>query len=101
MNTRKTLIFKDLIVAKHLSHLNDKYVVVPADKAPNIIDIVCKSHYIDCLIKELDIVNSLDNPTYSDHCYIQLWSLFTLIIIIFICELYLQLWLYSIVIIIY
>ena len=45
MNTRKTLIFKDLIVTKHLSHLNDKYVVVHANKAPNIIDIVCKSHY--------------------------------------------------------
>jgi hypothetical protein len=81
MNTRKTLIFKDLIVAKHLSHLNDKYVVVPADKAPNIIDIVCKSHYIDCLIKELDIVNSLDNPTYSDHCYIQLWPLSAVVIV--------------------
>ena len=68
MNILNTLIFKDLIAAKHLSHLNDKYVVVHANKAPNIIDIVCKSHYIDCLIKKLDIVNSLDNPTYSDHC---------------------------------
>ena len=29
----KLLIFKDLNVAKHLSHLHDKYVVVPADKA--------------------------------------------------------------------
>ena len=59
MNILNTLIFKDLIVAKHLSHLNDKYGVVPADKAPNIIDIVCKSHYIDYLIKELGIVNSV------------------------------------------
>ena len=26
---------------------------------------VCKSHYIDCLIKELGIDNSLGNPTYT------------------------------------
>jgi hypothetical protein len=28
----KLLIFKDPNVAKHLSHLHDKYVIVPADK---------------------------------------------------------------------
>jgi hypothetical protein len=33
------------------------------DKAPNNNVFVCKSHYIDCLIKELGIDNSLDNPT--------------------------------------
>ena len=32
--------------------------------APNNIVFVCKSHYIDCLIKELGIDNSLGNPTY-------------------------------------
>jgi hypothetical protein len=26
---------------------------------------VCKSHYVDCLIKELCIENSLGNPTYT------------------------------------
>ena len=26
---------------------------------------MCKSHYIDCLIKELGIDNSLGNPTYT------------------------------------
>ena len=40
------------------------YVVVPTDKALNIA-FVCKSHYIHCLIKELCIDNSLDNPTYT------------------------------------
>ena len=40
-----------------------KYVIVSADKTPNIIVFVCKSHYIDCLIKELGILNSLGNPT--------------------------------------
>ena len=32
---------------------------------PNNIVFVCKSHYIDCLIKELGIDNSLGNPTYT------------------------------------
>ena len=40
-------IFKAPNVAKHLSHLHDKYIVIPADKAPNNIVFVCKSHFID------------------------------------------------------
>ena len=63
MNTRYSSIFKDPNVAKHLSLLHDKYVIVSTDKAPNNIVCVCKSHYIDCLIKELGIDNSLGNPT--------------------------------------
>ena len=65
MSTRSTSIFKDPNVAKHLSLLHDKYVIVSADKAPNNIVFVCKSHYIDCLIKELGIDNSLGNLTYT------------------------------------
>ena len=65
MNTRARSIFKDPNVAECLSHLHDKYVVVPADKAPNNIVFICKSHYIDCLVKELGIDNSLGNPTYT------------------------------------
>jgi hypothetical protein len=49
------LVFKDPNVANHLSVLHDKYVIVSADKAPNNIVCVCKSHYVDCLIKKLDI----------------------------------------------
>jgi hypothetical protein len=60
MITRSTSIFKDPNVAKHLSLLHDKYVVVPGDKTPsNIVFCVCNSHYEDCLIKELGIDNSL------------------------------------------
>ena len=44
-----------------MSYLHDKYVVVPADKVTNNIVFVRKSHYIDCLIKELGIYNSLGN----------------------------------------
>ena len=47
------------------SELHDKYVVVTADKAPNNIVFVCKSHYIGCLIKELGIESSLGNQTYT------------------------------------
>jgi hypothetical protein len=65
MSTRSTSIFKDPNVAKHLSLLHDKYVIVSAEKAPNNIVFVCKSHYIDCLIKELGINISLGNPTYT------------------------------------
>jgi hypothetical protein len=65
MSTRSTSIFKDPTVAKYLSLLHDKYVIVSGNKAPNKIVFVCKSHYIDCLIKELGIGNSLDNPTYT------------------------------------
>jgi len=49
----------------NLSLLHDKYVIVSADKAPNNIIFVCKSHYIDCLIKELGIANSLGNRAYT------------------------------------
>jgi len=61
----QTSIFKDSNIAIHLFHPNDKYLVVPADKAPNNIVFVRKSHYIDCLIKGLGIDNSLGSPTYS------------------------------------
>ena len=65
MSTHATSIFKDPNVAKNLSHLHNKYVVVPADKAPNNIVFICKSHYINCLIKELGMDSSQGNPTYT------------------------------------
>jgi len=55
MSTRTSMV-KDSYIAKHLYNLHDKYVV-PADKAPNKIGFVCKSHYVDCLINELGIDN--------------------------------------------
>jgi hypothetical protein len=42
MSTRSTSIFKDPNVAKHLSLLHDKYVIVSADKFHNDIVFVCK-----------------------------------------------------------
>ena len=40
-----------------LSDLHNKYVFVPADKAPNNIIIICKKYYIETLIKELGLDN--------------------------------------------
>jgi hypothetical protein len=65
VSTHSTSIFKDPNVAKHLSLLHHKYVIVFADKAPNNNVCVCKSHYIDYLIKELGIDTLVGNPTYT------------------------------------
>ena len=51
-----------------LSELHNKYVFVPADKAPNNIIIICKRYYIETLIKELELDNSsttTGNSTYT------------------------------------
>jgi len=48
-----------------MSLLHDKYIIVYSNKAHNNIAFVCKSHCVDCLINELDIDNSLGNPTYT------------------------------------
>jgi len=40
-------------------------VVVPADKASNNIVFVCKTYYIDCLVRELGISNNTGNSTYT------------------------------------
>jgi hypothetical protein len=48
-----------------MSLFHDKYIIVYANKADNNIAFVCKSHYVDCLINELGIDNSLGNPTYT------------------------------------
>jgi hypothetical protein len=36
-----------------MSTIHDKYVIVPTDKTPNNIVLICKKHYIDCLKIEL------------------------------------------------
>ena len=51
-----------------LSDLHNKYVFVPADKAPNNIIIICKRYYIETLIKELGLDNcstATGNSTYT------------------------------------
>ena len=50
------------------SDLHNKYVFVPADKAPNNIIIICKKCYIETLIEELGLDNcstTTGNSTYT------------------------------------
>ena len=50
-------VFQNVNVKACLSDLHNKYVFVPADKAPNNIIIICKRYYIETLIKELGLDN--------------------------------------------
>ena len=50
------------------SDIHNKYVYVPADKALNIIIIICKRYYIETLIEELGLYNcsiQTGNSTYT------------------------------------
>jgi len=62
MSSKVGSIFNDKGVVDNLTYLHNKYVVVPADKASKNIVFVCKTYYIDCLVKELGINN---NTTYT------------------------------------
>ena len=59
MSARKTSIFKDQNVSKHLSHLHNKYVL-PTHKASNNTVFVCKSH---CTIIPIVVLISV-----TGHC---------------------------------
>ena len=55
-----------------LSDLHNKYVFVPADKAPNNIIIICKRYYIETLIKELGLDNCSTPTGNSAHTSCQM-----------------------------
>ena len=55
-------VLQNVDVKACLSDLHNKYVFVPADKAPNNIVIICKRYYIETLIKELGLDN-FSTPT--------------------------------------
>ena len=65
MSTNLTSILDQPCTKRQLSDLHDKYVIVPADKAPNNIVFVCKRYYVDCLIEELGINKTHGNATYT------------------------------------
>jgi len=54
------------VIYPSLSTFHDKYVVVPADNAPNNIVLICKKRYIDCLKIKVGWVSLQGNPTYTD-----------------------------------
>ena len=61
-------VLQNLDVKAFLSDLHNKYVFVPAVKAPNNIIIICKRYYIETLIKELGLDNCstpTGNSTYT------------------------------------
>ena len=61
-------VLQNVDVKVCLSDLHNKYVFVPADKAPNNIIIICKGYYIETLIKELGLDNcptSTGNSAYT------------------------------------
>ena len=55
-------VLQNVDVKACLSDLHNKYVFVPADKAPNNIIIICKRYYTKTLIKELRL-NNCSTPT--------------------------------------
>lgn len=65
MKSKVSCVLKEKDVVTCLTSLQNKYVIVPADKAPNNVVFVCKNYYIDCLIKELGIYDNSVNNTYT------------------------------------
>ena len=65
VNTRSESIIRDPDVARELSRLHENFVIIPADKVSNNNTFVCKSHYVDILIKELGLHSLPGNPTYN------------------------------------
>jgi len=65
MSFKVKSIFSDKGVVENLTDLHNKYVVVLTDKASNNIVFVCKTYYIDCLVKEFGIDNNTGRPTYT------------------------------------
>ena len=58
-------IFNDENVMNCLTSLQSKFVIVPADKAPNNIIFVCKKYYVQCLLNELGVNTNSHNNTYT------------------------------------
>jgi len=63
LSSKVRSIFNNKGAVDNLTDLHNKYVVVQADKASNNIVFVCKTLYIDCLVKELGINNNTGNLT--------------------------------------
>ena len=58
-----------LLDTKHREYLEDfhkQYVLVPADKAANNVIVVCKKHYLDVVLSELQVNNHSNGHTYSE-----------------------------------
>ena len=65
MSCRHESVFDDPDVSAELAEVNEKTVVVPADKASTNIVFVCKPHKINGLMEEFGISTMTGNPTYK------------------------------------
>ena len=54
MKSKVNCVFQDKDVVQCLISLQNKYVIVPADKAPNNMVFICKNYYVDCLKNEFE-----------------------------------------------
>ena len=61
-SSRKVL--SDPETVRHLKYLQEKYVMVPIDKAANNVAFVCKRYYAKVLLKEMGLINGISD-TYN------------------------------------
>ena len=52
-------IFRHKDVKQYIEYLQDRFVIVPVDKASNNFAIICKKFYLEVLMKELGIANGI------------------------------------------
>ena len=57
-------ILDDVTVKQHLSSLQERFVMVPIDKADNNVAFVCKRYYVEVILKELGMQGE-SNATYQ------------------------------------
>ena len=66
--TRSKKTLKDSTVIKYLEELQEKYVMTPIDKADSNIAFICKRHYVQVIVKELGLADTLTS-TYEPILY--------------------------------
>ena len=65
INNRRKHVLKSRRYLESLKSLNDKYVLVPADKAANNVIVVCKKYYLEVVIKEITATTTYE-PVVDD-----------------------------------
>ena len=57
-------VLKDPNVVNYLNELQNRYVMCPIDKAANNTAFICKKYYVDVILKELGLIDTVSN-TYN------------------------------------
>ena len=58
-------VLKDKTALSDLRALQEKYVIVPVDKAMGNLALICKRHYASVLVKELGLTDNNPSLTYT------------------------------------